>query len=328
MKSEPSKNTNNDNDSNNSSLKTSPTRFEPQRLLNRALLKELSKSGIVTLVMISVTAGYFIGHSFEKKVSILHFLFSFFGILFLASGSSALNQIQEIHIDEKMPRTANRPLPSGKLSLYEALFFSVTAILSGLTILFQIDISLFFLGLFAVLSYNVLYTLWWKKTMAFGAIPGAIPGALPILMGFVASGADWKNPGGWFLFFILFFWQMPHFWSLAIRYSDDYEKGGIPTLPVTKGVPVTMQQITLWCLGYVALSLAAPLFLRVGSVYLGISLLTGIILLIQLFKFIKSEAKKEYWLKFFLWINFSILFYLGGLVIDQWSIYLIPFFKV
>ena len=189
---------------------------------------------------------------------------------------------------------------------------------------FSIDM-LFVLGIVAIASYNILYTLWWKKTMAFGAVPGAIPGALPILMGYIAASGDWKSPGGWFLFFILFFWQMPHFWSLAIRYSEDYEKGGIPTLPVAKGVPVTVYQIALWSFAYIALSLTAPLFIRVGSIYLSVAIITGAIVLWQLRNFLKNEASKT-WLKFFLWVNFSLIFYLVALVADQWSIYLIRAF--
>ena len=304
----------------------SPVRFQPQKLLRLKLLKELSKSGIVTLVMISVTAGYLVGQPFERAFDFLHLLRSFAGILLLAAGSSALNQIQEVEIDRRMPRTANRPLPSGRITIPEAAFFSALTIVGGVAILATIQISLALFGLAAVASYNGLYTLWWKKTMAFGAVPGAIPGALPILMGYVAADGNWKSPGGWYLFFLLFFWQMPHFWSLAIRYADDYESGGIPTLPVAKGVPVTVYQIALWCFAYVALSLAAPLFLRVGSVYLGTTLITGCIVLWQLKNFLKHEAKTT-WLRFFLWVNFSLIFYLGALVIDQWSIHLIPFFK-
>jgi heme o synthase len=225
-----------------------------------------------------------------------------------------------------MPRTAARPIPSGRITKKEALFFCLVTGISGLAILYRIQLSLFVLGIFAMFSYNVLYTLWWKKTMAFGAVPGAIPGALPILMGHVAADGNWQSPGGWFLFFILFFWQMPHFWSLAIRYSDDYKQGGIPTLPVVKGVPVTVFQIAFWCLAYIALSLSAPLFIRVGSVYLGTAIVTGVILVWQLRNFLKNEASKT-WLKFFLWVNFSLIFYLVGLAADQWSIYLVPYLK-
>src|SRR6185437_932834 len=124
-----------------------------------------------------------------------------------------------------------------------------------------------FLGILAVISYNGFYTLWWKRHWAYAAVPGAIPGALPVLMGHVAVTDQLFAPGGIYLFFILFFWQMPHFWALALRYKSDYAQGGFPTLPVAHGTGLTVHQIVIWCLGYVGLALMGPLFLRVGAIY-------------------------------------------------------------
>ncbi|RYZ72571.1 MAG: protoheme IX farnesyltransferase [Proteobacteria bacterium] len=308
----------------NSTLTNSPARLP--WFLDIKLLKELSKSGIVTLVLISVLGGFFISHSFERHIDWLRFTLTFFGVLFLASGSSALNQVQDQAIDLKMPRTASRPLPSGRMSTSQALFFCGVTIALGLVLLALLDLSLFVLGLIALLSYNVLYTLWWKRNHAFGAVPGAIPGALPILMGSIGATGNWKDPGGWYLFSILFFWQMPHFWTLAIKYRSDYADGGIPTLPVEKGVAVTIRQIQIWCLAYVAISLSAPLFFRVGALYLSCTLVVGVMILKELYQFSRAPESKA-WLRFFLWINLTLIVYLGALAVDQWSIHLIPGFK-
>lgn len=294
------------------------------------LYRELSKSGIVTLVLISVLGGFLIAHPFERPLDWMRLLLTLMGILFLASGSSALNQVQERTIDARMPRTAKRPLPSGRMSLRHALIFSTTLIFAGVILLFWLDPVLMGLGVAAVISYNGLYTMWWKPSWAFGAVPGAIPGALPILMGSVAASGDLSSPIGWYLFFLLFFWQMPHFWSLALRYSEDYAQGGIPTLPVAMGAPVTVSHIVLWALAYVGLSFLAPLFIPVGGFYCLSAFAVGAKLLWELRRFVRAPesapgaAGPGPWLRFFLWINFSLIIYLAVAAADLWSVYLVP----
>jgi len=221
-----------------------------------------------------------------------------------------------------MPRTASRPLPSGEMQTKEALFFVIVTSLSGLAILYYLDLSLFILGLISLFTYNVLYTLVWKPRLAFAAIPGAIPGALPILIGYAAANGNVFDHGGIYLFFVLFFWQMPHFWSLALRYSEDYKKGGIPTLPVTYGTKKTVFYIILWSLGYVGIALIAPLFLEVGPIYFIICVLFCSKVLWELVSFVK-QPKSDKWLKFFLWVNFSLIALLFAAVADLWSIYLL-----
>ncbi len=297
--------------------------------MNLKVLRELSKSGIVTLVLISVLAGYLIGQPSETSLDWGRMLLTLFGVLFLASGSSALNQWQEREIDAHMPRTAGRPIPSGKITPSQALVFVAVTLLLGLGILQVLSSKLLGLGVLAVFLYNGLYTLWWKKHWAYAAVPGAIPGALPILMGHAAAAQDVFTPSGLYLFFILFFWQMPHFWALALRYQQDYAKGGFPTLPVKHGLGVTIRQITVWCLSYVGLALIAPLFMRVGWVYLIPTGMISVKVIWELYRYAKlgDVAGGPGWLKFFLWVNFSLIIYLGAAVVDLWSIYLpIPHF--
>ncbi len=284
---------------------------------------ELSKSGIVTLVLISVLGGYLIGQPSETSLSWIRMATTLVGVLFLASGSSALNQLQEIPQDTQMPRTAKRPLPSGRISQAGAWIFTGVAISSGLLILSQVSMAVFGLGLCAVASYNGLYTLWWKRHWAYAAVPGAIPGALPILMGHVAANGSLFAPAGIYLFALLFFWQMPHFWVLALRYRSDYESGSFPTLPVSRGAGVTVFQIVVWCLTYVGSSIVAPFFLHVSWLYLSVALITSVKVLVELRKFVKQPESKS-WLHFFLWVNFSLIAYIFAMAADLWSVYLVP----
>jgi heme o synthase len=285
------------------------------------LFQELSKSGIVTLVLTSVLAGYLIGQSPEITFSWNRMLLTLVGILFLASGSSALNQLQERDIDAQMPRTSKRPLPSGRITPQSALIFIVLSLFTGLAILYFLSLPLFILGVVAVISYNGLYTLWWKKHWAYAAVPGAIPGALPILMGHASSQGEVISPSGVYLFFILFFWQMPHFWVLALRYQEDYKEGGVPTLPVAHGAGVTVNQITLWCLAYLGLALIAPLFLKVSWIYFIPTVLITLKVLKELFRFMKNPEGQS-WLHFFLWVNFSLILFLAAAALDLWSVYI------
>ncbi|NDG84490.1 MAG: protoheme IX farnesyltransferase [Proteobacteria bacterium] len=290
--------------------------------LSKDILR-LTKAEIVLLEVITLAAGYFIGHPLERPVDWLKFSVTFLGVGALALGSGALNQIQEHTEDALMERTRNRPIPSGRVSLPLAWGISILLFAAGILLLSLVSIPVLILGVIAVISYNGLYTLWWKRRFAFAAIPGAIPGSLPILIGFQAAVANLYDLRGYYLFAILFFWQMPHFWVLALKYSRDYDKGGFPTLPVAKGSEVTRFQITLWCLAYSALGLLSTLFFPTGIPGLIGTLFTSAWLLFELARFLRHPEQNT-WLRFFLSINFSLLLYLFVISADLWSILLHP----
>lgn len=292
----------------------------------RAQIKDLlrlTKAEIVLLEVITLIAGYLIGHPVDQAFSWPVFVNSLVGTSLLALGSGALNQIQEHKEDATMDRTRDRPIPSGRIPLRYAWPLALGLLASGAVFLAQVSPTLLMLGVAAVVSYNGLYTLWWKRKLAFAAIPGAIPGALPILMGFQAAVGDLKDLRGYYLFAILFFWQMPHFWVLALKYSKDYDQGGFPTLPVAKGTEVTRFQITLWCLAYAGIGLLSALFFPTGILGVLGSLAISSWLLIELYRFIRLPEQKT-WLRFFLSINFSLIMYLAVISADLWSIFLHP----
>jgi protoheme IX farnesyltransferase len=286
----------------------------------------LSKSGIVALILISVFGGYLLGHRFDHPMNWGRLALTLLGLLFLASGSSALNQLQEISIDQAMPRTRLRPLASGSLSKTQGLAFVVLTSATGLALLYSLSLSLMLLGLLALFSYNVLYTMWVKPRWAFAAVPGAIPGALPIAMGYIAASDRVFSPGALYVFSLLFFWQMPHFWVLALKYREDYLAGNIPTLPVKLGQHPTVFQISLWTLAYVGISMIAPFFIGVGSGYILSAGVISALLLSWLVAYSRAPNAPRAWLRFFLGVNFSLILYLGAAILDLWSVYLIPYF--
>ena len=289
---------------------------------SRDLLR-LTKSEIVLLEVITLAAGYLIGQSIEESLDWKRFLITTLGVSCLALGSGALNQIQERGEDSLMDRTRDRPLPSGRISLKTALVTTLILFITGVFLLSLVSAPVLILGILAVVSYNGLYTMWWKRKMAFAAIPGAIPGAIPVLIGYVAATHNLSDYRGYYLFAILFFWQMPHFWVLALKYSNDYDQGGFPTLPVAKGNHVTRFQITLWCLAYSGIGLLSALFFPTGIFGLLGSLLISAWLIFELVRFLKLPAQKT-WLRFFLSINVSLIMYLFVISADLWSIFLHP----
>ncbi len=286
-----------------------------------SLYRDLIKFKVLNLVVMMAFLGYLLGQPINQPVVISHFLATLLGVFFLGAGSSVLNQLQERSIDQKMPRTASRPYASGRIGLAEGIVVMGLCFSLGVTILGSLNEETLWLGLLTVLTYNGFYTLWWKRKWAFAAVPGAVPGALPILMGYSASNSDWTSPQGLYGFLILFFWQMPHFWSLAIRYREDYRKGGIPTLPVVYGVSKTLFHITLWTLAFVAVAILGQLLLHASPIYLMIVLPASFKLIWELQRFVRQPDEKG-WLPFFLWINFSLLIYLAAALVDRWSLFL------
>ena len=223
-------------------------------------LKTLFKSGIVFFVVISAVAGYGIGFPVEESFSFLHFFAMVLGTTLISSGSLALNQIQEINRDKKMERTKNRPLVSGEMSRPMALGISCFNMIVGSLVLYWVNPITCYIGIFIIVLYNGLYTLHWKPKWMFAAVPGAVPGALPGVLGFSAVNNDILSPASVYLFLVMFLWQMPHFWTLAIRFKDDYARGEFPILPVVVGKDRTIYHISFYVFAYALLAIMAPFF--------------------------------------------------------------------
>ena len=152
------------------------------------------------------------------------------GVFFLASAATALNQIQDRKRDALMSRTADRPLPARQMSVKAAFFVFLVTALSGLYMLGYAGGPVpFALGLFNLVWYNGVYTFL-KRYSAFAVIPGSVVGAVPPLIGWTAAGGAVADIQILTVAAFLFIWQIPHFWLLMLRFSDDYKKGGFPVL--------------------------------------------------------------------------------------------------
>ncbi len=278
----------------------------------------LTKFGIVIFVLLAGLAGYATGFQIEKNFSFLHLLIFLFGLYLLSSGSLALNQVQEYKLDQKMPRTANRPIANGRLRPDIGFAISAVLLFTGIALLWFLSTEAAIISMVSVLLYNGFYTLYWKPKWIFAAVPGAIPGALPITIGYAVNNPNVFNSDSVYLFLIMFLWQMPHFWTLAIKYKEDYRLGNIPTLPTALGVHKTLFHVGLYTFTYAGVAIAAPFFLNTSWVYAAVVFPFAFMLLKEFFRVYRSDAK-ERWFAFFMWTNISMLVFVFVPVIDKWS---------
>lgn len=282
------------------------------------LYSTLTKFGIVIFVLLSALAGYITGFQTHNAFDKNHLLLMLLGIYCLSSGSLALNQVQEYKLDQKMKRTSTRPVASGKITPMAAGTLAAGFLISGVYLLFLVEPLTAYLGILTVVLYNGIYTYVWKPKWIYAAVPGAVPGALPVLMGYASINKDLFSSESVYLFLILFLWQMPHFWALAIRFKDDYSEGKVPTLPVALGLEKTIYQMGLYTLVYVGVALLSPFFVHTGWGYLVAVVPFSLILLYEFRKYYLSHGEKG-WFSFFMWTNFSVLVYLFAPAFDKWK---------
>ncbi|MGA2582825.1 MAG: heme o synthase [Tepidisphaeraceae bacterium] len=198
----------------------------------------------------------------------------------LCAGSAAvLNQLVESKHDALMPRTARRPIPTGRISPSEALALGLTmGIAGGAALWLFVNGLTAMLGILTLASYVLLYTPL-KRLTTMNTLVGAVPGAIPPVMGWTAvSGSLWLPAVA--IFGILFVWQIPHFLAIAILYREDYRKGGFKMLPVEDSdLPATGRQILLYTAALLPISLLPVAWSEAGRVYAVSAVVLGAIFL-------------------------------------------------
>ncbi|MBN9006914.1 MAG: heme o synthase [Rhizobiales bacterium] len=214
----------------------------------------LLKPRVMSLVVFTAAVGLFLapGH--------LHPVLAITSILCIAVGggaSGALNMALEGDIDALMTRTANRPIPRGRVMPGEAMAFGLTlAFFSVMTLGILVNWVAGALLAFTIFFYVVIYTMWLKRWTAQNIVIGGAAGALPPVVAWAAAtGSLSVEPI--LLFLIIFFWTPPHFWALALFRNEDYTRAGVPMLPVVAGPDATRLQILLYTILLVAIA-AAP----------------------------------------------------------------------
>ena len=192
-----------------------------------------------------------------------------------AGASGALNMALEGDIDAKMSRTANRPIPRGRITRSEAMAFGMTlSFFSVLTLGTLVNWIAGALLAFTIFFYVAVYTAWLKRWTPQNIVIGGAAGAFPPVIGWVAvTGSISLEPC--LLFLIIFCWTPPHFWSLSLVRADDYARARVPMLPVVAGLEETRRQILLYSIGLVPIGAAPWLFGYAHTIYGMTALLAG-----------------------------------------------------
>lgn len=258
-----------------------------------AAFYDLTKPGITRLVLITTAAGFYLGS--RGAVDVMLLLHMLIGTSFAASGTNALNQWLERDADAHMRRTANRPLPSGRLSSMQALLFASAISLIGLTYLAAfVNLLTAAIVALSLSSYVFVYTPLKKKTW-LSTVIGAVPGALPILAGWTATGQP-VTIAAIALFGILFAWQIPHFYALAWIYREDYGRAGFQMLTVVDrtGKRAARHSI-LFILALIPISVLPTVLGIAGEVYLIGAVLLGTAFLVMSVGMLRKPNERLAW---------------------------------
>jgi len=257
----------------------------------------------------------------------VHPVLGFTAVLCIALGAGAagaLNQWYEADLDAKMKRTANRPLPAGRMSRQTALHFGVGL---GAFSVILMDLAANHLAAavlaISILFYVLVYTVWLKRRTAQNIVIGGAAGAFPPLIGWAAVTGD-VTALPILLFAIIFLWTPPHFWALSLFVRTDYANAGVPMLPVVAGVQSTRRQILLYTLPMIAAAVAPWALGLTGWVY-GISsaILSAIFLVLSFAVFANKATEPKSMGPEKKLFAFSIVYLFGlfaALVVDRWLV--------
>jgi len=233
---------------------------------------DLGKPRLSLLVIFTAATGIWMAPSAPRLGTSLIFLLA---TSCLVAAANSLNCWLEIELDALMDRTRNRPLPAGRLEPRTGLIVGITVGTASLaTIALVTDPLTTALGAMAIVSYVLIYTPL-KRITPWALFVGAVPGALPPLMGWTAATGQ-LGVAGWFVFAILFTWQLPHFVAISLYLKPDFERAGFRVLPLVKGDVAARRHMFAYSVLLVAVSLAAGPLGLAGNVYMTVAAIAGL----------------------------------------------------
>ena len=260
------------------------------RGLNPSKLRDyctLTKPEVNLLVLMTTAAGYYLAS--PGPVDRLGMVNTLLGTLLVASGTATLNQWMERSWDAQMRRTANRPVPAGRISPRRAFWFGISmSVAGGLYLAILVNWLAAVLAISTLLSYLLIYTPLKRRT-PLCTLLGALPGAMPILIGWSGAAAP-IDLRAWFLFAIVFLWQFPHFLAIALIYREDYDRAGYKMLPeFDADGHFTRAEIVSFTVILVAVT--GLWELRSGALSSFVVTLAGVLLLYPAFRLLRNSSK-------------------------------------
>jgi len=233
----------------------------------------LTKPRIIVLLLITTIPAMVLANGGWPSVWLM--LVTVAGGAIVAGGANAMNCYFDRDIDNLMLRTRGRPLPAGQIEPERAAAFGIILAAAGflmLDVFVNLLAACLTLGAFAF--YVVIYTLLLKRTTPLNIVIGGAAGAMPPVVGWAAVTGTVEAPA-LVLFAIVVLWTPPHFWALALNYNSDYQRAGVPMLPVVAGRDETRRQILLHTIALVAVTLILPASGAAGVIYLAAALVLG-----------------------------------------------------
>lgn len=278
------------------------------------IVLELGKFRIALLVCLSAAAGFILSSGYLNPGLLLPTL----AVFILASGSAALNHYQERDYDRLMKRTSNRPVPSGRVTPANALGVAIGLIVIGSILLYRSSNSTaLLLGLVTVIWYNAVYTPL-KRKSPLAVIPGALIGALPPAIGWTAAGGKLLDPFLLITALFFFVWQIPHFWLLLLKFGDEFEKAGYPTLTSRYSNQQIAKFTFSWIIITAIISMIIPVFGTHSSLLLYIGLfLSAVWLLVTSRNLLHFTEDLDTLKNTFLNINVYIMLVMSALTLDR-----------
>jgi protoheme IX farnesyltransferase len=254
--------------------------------------KQLTKVGLSLSVVFSSLAGYLLA---VEKIQVSILILLAIGGYLMVGASNAFNQIIEKDTDALMKRTMSRPLPTGRMHVSMAMVIAVSFTILGLAILYSINPKSALFGAISIFLYTSVYTPL-KSITPLAVFVGAIPGAIPFMLGWVAATDDFSIEPG-MLFLIQFFWQFPHFWSIAWLQYDEYKKAGFNLMPMGQKNKKAVVQIIIYTVCLIIVSVI-PVLKLTGNFYIYpvtavILVFLGGIMLFYAVKLYKNQTNKE-----------------------------------
>ena len=256
----------------------------------------LTKPPIVMLLLVTAAGGMFLAAGGVPSPLIMGLVW--LGGALAAGGANAINHHLDRDIDEIMARTRHRPVAGRRISPIKALIFGILLNVAAFAIfIIWVNLLSALLTLAATLFYVFVYTRWLKRTTPQNIVIGGAAGSIPPLVGWAAITGGLALPPV-YLFAIVFFWTPPHFWALSLLIQRDYAAAGIPMLPVVSTPEHTVQQIFLYTLALVGITLMFALTAAVGLVFLASALVLGAVFIIMAWHlkqdFSARQARKVY----------------------------------
>jgi protoheme IX farnesyltransferase len=251
---------------------------------------ELMKPRVMSLVVFTALTGMLAAPgSIHPVIGVIALL----AIAMGAGASGALNMWYDADIDARMARTAARPIPRGRVTGGEALTFgSILAVLSILTLGVLVNWTAGALLALTIAFYIFVYTMWLKRRTPQNIVIGGAAGAFPPMIGWAAVTGS-VSVESVLMFLIIFMWTPPHFWALALYRCRDYERAGVPMLPVVAGAEETRRQIWLYSLILVPLAITPVLIGLAGIVYGVVSAVLGAVFLYLAWKVRRITEGRE-----------------------------------